>query len=162
MKVTFRLTTPEDGPTLGSWLNNPEILKWFPMASEREIEDSVRTWQGYAKMEAGVTAVYDGESVGMANIYIQPYQKFVHQCLFAIIVKNSCRGQGVGTQLLGEVIRYAKEKFKIELLHLEVYDGNPAIGLYTKLGFVEYGRHPKFIKQEDGTYIDKIMMQKKL
>ncbi len=162
MKVSFRLTTPEDTPTLGKWLNNPEILRWFPMANEREIEDSVRTWTGYAKMEAGVSAVLNGELVGMANIYLQPYQKFAHQCLFAIIVENAHRGQGIGTQLLGEVIRHAKERFKIELLHLEVYDGNPAIGLYKKHGFTEYGRHPRFIKLEDGTYIDKIMMQKPL
>lgn len=162
MTVTFRLTHPEDTSTLGIWLNDPEILKWFPMANEKEIEDSTRTWAAYAKMEAGVTALLEGEPVGMANIYIQPYQKFLHQCLFAIIVRNDQRGKGIGTKLLSEVMRYAKEKFNIELIHLEVYDGNPAIGLYKKLGFEEYGRHPRFIKQEDGTYVDKIMMQKRL
>ena len=55
----------------------------------------------------------------------------------------------------------AKNHFKIEILHLEVYQGNPAIRLYERLGFKEFGRQPKFIKI-GGEYLDKIMMQKEL
>jgi putative acetyltransferase len=59
------------------------------------------------------------------------------------------------------MIHAAKNQFKIEILHLEVYAGNPAIRLYERMGFKEFGRQPKFIKM-DGEYIDKVMMQKEL
>ena len=68
---------------------------------------------------------------------------------------------GIGRLLIEKLIELAKEKFKIRILHLEVYEGNPARKMYAKLGFVEFGRQEKFIK-EKGIYLAKIFMQKKL
>jgi putative acetyltransferase len=127
----------------------------------REIDDSVRIWMGYSKFQSCFTAYIDGVPVGMSTLYLQPYQKFAHQCLFAIIVDEKYRNQGVGKALMEHMINAAKNQFKIEILHLEVYAGNPAIRLYERLGFKEFGRQPRFIKI-DGEYIDKIMMQKEL
>src|SRR3989344_5365307 len=97
----------DDAPHLKAWLCDPDILRWFPMASEVEIDDSVRIWVGYSRQKAGVTAVLDGKPCGMANLYIQPFQKFAHQCLFSIIVEGKNRGKGVGTTLLTELIQLA-------------------------------------------------------
>jgi putative acetyltransferase len=162
MSLTFRRAAPEDGPTLIRWLADPETCQWFPMHGAREVEDAVRIWVAYAKLGAGVTALKDGEVVGMANLYVSPYKKLMHQCLFSIVVEEKNRGQGVGRGLLLELMKVARGMFGVELLHLEVYAGNPAIFLYEKLGFVEYGRHPKFIKLPTGGYVDKVMMQKQL
>ena len=71
------------------------------------------------------------------------------------------RGKGVGKALVEQLMKHAKEKFKIEILHLEVYEGNPAKRLYERLGFTPFGCQTRFIK-EDGKYIAKIFMQKKL
>lgn len=161
MNIQVRPATLEDSSLLKSWLMDPEVLRWFPMADEREIDDSVRIWMSYTKLEAGLMAMVDGEPAGLANLYIQPYEKFKHQCLFSIIVASKFRGKGVGTYLLEALKKYAKEKFKIEILHLEVYDGNPAAKLYKRVGFQEYGRHPRFIKIGQ-TYIDKVFMQQTL
>ena len=84
-----------------------------------------------------------------------------HQCLFAIIVDEQHRGKGVGTALLRELIILSKEKFQLEFIHLEVYEGNPAINLYKRFGFEQYGIHERFIKDQ-GRYISKILMQKNL
>lgn len=161
MKIETRLAIQDDGAYLKEWLNDPEVLRWFPMNDEREIEDSVRIWMSYTKLEAGIMALADGEPAGLANLYIQPYEKIKHQCLFSIIVCAKFRGKGVGTKLLEALKKYAKEKFHIEILHLEVYDGNPAAALYRRMGFKEYGRHPKFIKLGQ-TYTDKVFMQQTL
>ncbi len=161
MTITVRPAETEDAPYLKSWLMDPEILRGFPMANENEVDDSVRIWVSYAKQKAGVTVLVDGKQVGMANLYIQPFKKFAHQCLFSIIVESKERSKGIGTILLTELMRVAKEQFQIEILHLEVYDGNPAIRLYQRMGFKEYGRHAKFIKIDD-IYIDKILMQRAL
>lgn len=160
-KLTFRITKEDDAPYLKKWLLEPGILEWFPMDDEREVDDSVRIWVSYFEKKSAFTALLDGTPCGMGNLYIQPYQKLLHQCLFSIIVSKEFRGKGIGTKLLEEMIKRAKNDFKIETLHLEVYEGNPAKHLYDRMGFKEYGRHPKFLKKRD-TFWTKILMEKAL
>ncbi len=160
-QLTFRLTEEADATPLMQWLSDPDIMRWFPMCDMREIEDASRIWAGYSRIQSGITALWDGEPCGMANLYVQPYKKQCHTCLFSIIVQGNMRGKGIGKQLLECLMKHAKEKFKIEILHLEVYDGNPAIRLYEKLGFKEFGRQSRFIK-ENGKYIAKVFMQRAL
>jgi putative acetyltransferase len=161
MTVSVRLSEESDQQYLVEWLLQPGVLDWFPLEGIREIEDAAKIWLSYKQFGAVLTAVYDGVPCGIANLYLQPYKKLAHQCLFAIIVDEKVRGQGVGTKLLQELMTLAKEQFKIELLHLEVYEGNPAIRLYERLGFEQYGKQRHFVKDEKG-YKAKILMQKKL
>jgi putative acetyltransferase len=160
-ELVIRLTEQEDGPHLARWLNDPEILIWYPMCNEREIEDSVRIWLGYCKIKSTFTALWNNEPCGMAVMYIQPFKKLAHQCLFAIIVSKEYRNRGVGKALIEELMKIAKENFKIEIFHLEVYQDNPAINLYRRLGFKEFGYQEHFIK-EMGKYRGKIFMQREL
>jgi RimJ/RimL family protein N-acetyltransferase len=159
--LSFRPTEEGDAPELTRWLIDPEVLKWFPMIDMREVEDAVRIWISFSKIGAGISVLADGVLCGMANLYIQPYEKLRHTCLFSIILNKEHRGLGIGAALLKELIKLAKEKFHIETLHLEVYQGNPAKKLYDRLGFKEFGRHPHFLK-ENGKYTQKIFMQKQL
>jgi RimJ/RimL family protein N-acetyltransferase len=161
-QLTFRLTNEGDAPYLMQWLSDPRILRWFPMFDAREIEDAARIWVGYSRIESGMTALWDGQPCGMANLYIQPYKKQAHTCLFSIIVQADMRGKGIGRGLMEELMKHAKEKFHIEILHLEVYAGNPARHLYERLGFEEFGRQSRFIKEEDGKYTAKVFMQRSL
>jgi putative acetyltransferase len=160
-KIHIRVTQLEDAEHLKQWLFEPGVLRWFPMFDEREVDDAVKIWVSYAKYEACFTAEIDGEPCGVMNLYIQPYKKLSHQCLFAIIVSEKFRNKGVGKALLEHAMKKAKEQFKIEILHLEVYDGNPAIRLYKRMGFTQYGIEPRFIRDQ-GEFINKIMMQKYL
>lgn len=159
--IEIREAIEGDYAPLVSWLQQPGVLRWFPLFDLREIEDAARIWIGYAKQHAVFTALMDGEPCGSVLLYIQPYRKLAHQCLFAILVDEKHRGKGVGSRLLSEIIRVGKEQFNLELLHLEVYEGNPAIRLYQKFGFAEYGRQRHFVK-EDGKYLTKVMMQRAL
>lgn len=159
--IKIRHTLEEDAPYLTKWLEEPGILRWFPMINEREVEDAVKIWVGYAKLKANLTAVHNGTPCGMANLYIQPFKKLAHTCLFAIIVDKDFRGKGIGTLLLEELTKLAKKQFHIEILHLEVYEENPAKKLYEKAGFKEFGFQAHFLK-EDGKYRGKYYMQKRL
>ncbi len=162
MTIEIRPSLMEEGDHLRKWLDDPAVLRWFPMMNGREIDDAVRLWINYSKLGACFTALIDGAPAGMGTLYLQPYEKLAHQCLFAIIVDEKHRGKGIGKALLTHMMEVASSQFKIELLHLEVYEGNPAQRLYERLGFEEYGRHPRFIKMENGEYLTKIMMQKRL
>ena len=159
--LTIRFGEESDQKYLVDWLLQPGVLDGFPLNDLREIEDAARIWMSYAKHKAVLTALWDGVPCGIANLYLQPYQKMAHQSLFAIIVDEKYRGKGIGAKLLRELMELAKERFKLEYIHLEVYQGNPAINLYRRLGFEQYGIHRRFMKDK-GRYLDKILMQKYL
>ena len=159
--ISIRLAEEEDKKYLVEWLLQPGVLQSFPLADLKEIEDAAQIWISYYKQNAVLTALWDGVPCGNATLYLQPFKKLAHQCLFAIIVDEKFRGKGVGTKLLAELIRIGKENHHLKLLHLEAYEGNPAIHLYKKLGFKEFGVQKKFVK-EDGTYKSKVMMQRDL
>jgi ribosomal protein S18 acetylase RimI-like enzyme len=159
--LIIRPTKEHEDVYLKKWLKEPGVLRWFPMADDREIDDAVRLWIAYSHVGSCLTAEYNGVPCGLSTLYIQPQKKMAHQCLFSILVSEFYRGQGIGKALLEQIAELAKNRFSIEILHLEVYDGNPAIHLYQREGFVEYGRHEHFIKDQ-GEYIAKILMQKTL
>jgi len=159
--IVVRPTKLHEDVYLKKWLKEPGVLRWFPMADDREIDDAVRLWIAYSNIGSCITAEYNGIPCGMATLYIQLNQKLAHQCLFSIIVSEFYRNKGIGKVLIQNLEDLAKNKFSIELLHLEVYEGNPAYRLYERAGFVRYGVHTHFIK-DNGEYIPKIFMQKSL
>lgn len=160
MTILIRPTEEKDAGPLHAWFSKGDILQWFPMLDELEIEDAVRIWMAYAKIGASLTAELNQEPVGLALLYVQPYQKLAHQCLLSIIVSPDHRGQGIGKKLMQALMQHGKEKFHLEMLHLEVYDGNPAIHLYRKMGFTEFGAQKHFIKEGQGAYRGKVLMEK--
>ena len=160
--IELRGSIAEDAPYLKQWLMDPMILYGFPMEGEKEVDDSVRIWMEYVAKGCGITAIINGDVKGMTVLYVQPFEKLAHTCLFSIIVSKESRGLGVGTALLTELMHLAKEKFQIEILHLEVYEGNPAKRLYERMGFIPFGKHTSFAKESDGSYRAKIFMQKNL
>lgn len=161
MNFTIRLSVLEDGEMFKKSLQSPDVLRYFPMYDLKEIEDSVRIWEIFCKKGASLTAVVDGIDCGIAFLNLQAYKKFAHQCLITIIVDEAYRNKGVGTALLKELFKLAKEKFELEMVHLEVYATNPAINLYKRMGFKEFGVQETFIK-EDGKYIGKTLMERYL
>lgn len=159
MSLIIEKSKIEHGKLFKKILLQPDMLKYFPMYDMREIDDSIRVWEIFCKKGASLTALKDGEPAGLAYLNIQAYKKFAHQCLITIAVDEQFRNQGIGTALLQELFTLAKGEFSLELLHLEVYETNPAIRLYKRLGFVEFGTHPKFIKEQEH-YVGKIFMQR--
>lgn len=159
-EIEVRYTDLSDGKYLKQWLMDREVSRWFPMADEVEIEDAVQRWIGFSRYKCSLTAVKNGVPVGLTTLYLQPYKKLAHQCEFGIIVSNEHRGQGVGTVLLNNLIHLAKDTFRIELLHLQVYAENPAMRLYKRFGFKEFGRQNHWIKEEGGIYVGRVFMER--
>ncbi len=160
---SFRDAVEEDSLWLKESLLEEDVLCWFPMGDEREVEDAVRIWIGYNRLGSAFTALSpEGDICGMATLYIQPFKKYRHQCLFSIVVGKKWRGQGIGKQIIEYLEHVAQTKFHIEILHLEVYEGNPAQRLYARMGFKTFGKQPGFIKDRQGRYFAKNFMQKRL
>lgn len=160
----IRYTELSDGKYLKSWLMDPTVGRWFPMADEVEIDDATARWVGFCRYKCSLTAVIDGVPVGLATLYLQPYKKIAHQCEFGIIVDGQHRGKGIGSSLIKNLMHLAKETFKIELLHLQVYEGNPATRLYERFGFKTFGLQTHWIKETDKEgnpfYVGRVFMER--
>jgi len=160
--VTIRFTVPEDAEYLKVWLSHPSVKNAFPMFNELEVDDAVRRWISFFRLKAGLTVESGGKPIGNATLYIQTYHRLKHQAEFGIILDESHRHKGVGSFLLSSLLKLAKHQFRIELIHLQVYQGNPAIQLYKKFGFIEYGFQKKWIKEEEGKYVGRVFMEREL
>lgn len=159
----IRYTVMEDGEAIKKWLEEKKILRYFPMYNEPEIDNAIQNWVGFCRYKASLTATINNEIVGIATLILQPYKKLFHQCMLSIIVSPDCRGKGVGTELLRNLIHLAKSKFNIELIHLEVYEGNPAKRLYERFGFKEFGFQKKWVKEpETGEYVGRHFLELEL
>lgn len=158
--VELRYSDLSDGKYLKQWLLDPTVARWFPMFDEMEIDDAVARWIGFSRYKCSLTATYNGVPCGICTLYLQPYRKLAHQCEFGIIVSPEMRNKGVGTLLISNIMHLAKENFHIELLHLQVYAENPAIHLYQRMGFKEFGRQTHWIKEKDDFYVGRVFMER--
>ena len=160
-EIEIRYTIEGDAPYLNDWLLEPGVLAAFPMCDEKEVIDSVKHWISFYRHKSSITALHKGEPVGIATLCLMPYKKLAHQCLISIIVTEKMRNKGVGTKLMNNLIHLAKEYFGLEVLYLEVYQGNPAVSLYSRFGFQEVGEQKRFMK-EKGRYVSKVIMERVL
>ena len=161
--LEIRYTELSDGAYLKEWLSDPEVGCWFPLTEDVELEDAMQRWIGFSRYRCSLTAVKDGKPCGIATLYLQPYRKLAHQCEFGIIIGKEFHNQGIGSELLKNLMHLAKTQFNIELIHLQVYSNNDtAIRLYQSFGFTEFGNQPKWIKDIDGSYKGRTFMEKEI
>ena len=95
----------------------------------------------------------DGEAAGFAlgRIVLDDAE------LLLIAVKPLARGKGIGKRLLDDMIRAARARGAARL-HLEVRDGNPALGLYSQTGFEPIGRRKGYYTGHLGQAYDALTL----
>lgn len=157
--IEFRLTEPEDEQFLIKWFSDPLVRQFFPLTTKEEIAESAKRWISFHQAKCSITATIDGQPVGIATLYLQPYLKLRHQCEMGIFVGRGFRNKGIGSKLMERIIDKAKNDFRIELLSLQVTDHNPAIRLYKRFGFKEYGRQTHWAKVDD-RYTGRVLMER--
>ncbi len=81
--------------------------------------------------------------------------------LLLLAVAPGSQGRGVGKALLNHFIDLARGR-GVRRLHLEVRDGNPAVGMYQAFGFDAEGRRPKYYCGRDGSQHDALTMARSL
>lgn len=101
----------------------------------------------------------EGQVLGAIDCVPGVRQRIAHSINVGISVAPSLRNQGVGRLLLTTLLDWATEHPQIDKVTLGVLASNErALHLYTALGFIEEGRRYRFVKYEDGRYVDDIQM----
>lgn len=120
-------------------------------------EDWLRSLER-SERSACFVAELDGKIVGDASFTTGDRERLRHRGDLSISVLREHWGKGIGRKLLEEVIRFARETAKAEIIHLEVRsDNSRAIRLYEACGFQKIGQFPGFLKI-DGEWVDADLM----
>lgn len=157
----IRYTYVTDLSYLRQWVQKPEIIQWFPMATEKEIEDALQCWIGFSRWSSSLTATVNHIPCAIGTLFLMPYRKVAHHCLFKIVVDPHFQGKGIGSSMVRNLKHLAKSYFHLEMISTEVFEGNPLITLLLKNGFYEVFRQEKFVKEKDG-YKARIFLETKL
>ena len=97
----------------------------------------------------------NGEIVGLYILHPNNVGRCGHICNASYAVKSTCRGRGIGEQLVRHCIAQGKVcGFGILQFNAVVKSNTAALNLYKKLGFTQLGVIPGGFLLKDGTYED--------
>jgi len=81
--------------------------------------------------------------IGTAGLNRLP-RRMQHRGDFSVTVSKAYWNKGIGSKLIKEILKFAKEN-NFEVIDLQVRsDNTAAIHLYEKFGFLKLGTHPAF------------------
>lgn len=113
--------------------------------------------RAWTERAAHLVAVEGDRVVGSLSIRRDDHPATWHVATLGMFVVSTHRGRRVGTALMTEALRWAREH-RVERVELTVYPHNePAIALYRRFGFGEEGRLVRHAKKSYG-YEDEILM----
>lgn len=150
-ELDIRYTFVTDISYLREWVSDPDSLKWFPMSTEKEIEDAIQCWIGFCRWSCSLTATINHTPCGIGTLFLMPYRKVAHQALFKVVVDPKWRKKGIGETLIRNVKHLAKNYFRLDLIGTDVFEGNPILSLLKKQGFEEIFRQERYVKSESGS-----------
>ena len=144
-----------------SYLRNNTI----PLTAE-EYQDLCKTHEAWLSQfidpnstSICLVAEKDGEIIGNIDLAMNARKIQAHTGYIGMGVHSNFQGEGIGSTLLNEVLKYADSTPSIEHTWLQVYANNDAgLKMYKKNGFEITGTQKNFFKLEDGRYVDNIIM----
>jgi RimJ/RimL family protein N-acetyltransferase len=160
--LSIRTAAPRDAATLADAQRRTAMTPGLLASRPDEIRAEAIAQKIEALETKGrfIVAESDGQIVGHA--LLEPLVNLAataHVFVLTIVVHPGYTGQGIGTALLGDLLRWAAADARVKRVELRVRSTNAAaIALYRKLGFVEEGRFRERIQLEDGTFVDDVAM----
>ena len=127
-----------------------------------DVGQPVRAWRRRFRVtghDDGIelVAIEDDRVVAHLGVSRERHPASRHVATLAVVVAEPRRGHGLGSALLAEAIRWARE-VGVEKLVLSVYPSNRrAVALYRRFGFIEEGRLSRHSRKPYG-YEDELLM----
>ena len=159
MEITYRNAAPSDAAQLLEYLKQvggeTDNLTFGAAGISFTVEEEAALLERIAASpDSRFFLALDGDRiVGNACVDGMRNARLRHRRNLAITVLRDYWGRGIGTELMGRMLAFARES-GAELVSLEVRSDNErAKALYRKFGFVSFGTFPKFFKI-DGEFFD--------
>ena len=100
---------------------------------------------------------HEGETVGFSLVRVVADESE----LLLLAVSPHHRRRGIGGSLVRDFLDRSRNE-GVARVHLEVRDGNPAIGMYRTIGFSPVGRRKNYYQGSDGNRFDAITLARQL
>ena len=140
-------------------LRYPEECGRYTLEGEKKLLESMKS----SPNDLFLTCTVDGKVAGNCHLMMNDRIKTKHRANVAIALLKDYWGLGIGTAMFEAMIDVASKTPDLMQLELEVVEGNErGLGLYKKMGFVEYGRRENAIRLKDGTLLYETLMVRKL
>lgn len=141
----IRYSTEEDLPFLETCFEEANVCDYFPF-SEREKKDALKNWIGFAKYKAGLVGLINDKPCAIGTLLLMPYRKVAHHGSFYLIVDPKHRKKGIGESMVKNLLHLARTRFRLESVHVELYEPSPIRSLLLKMGFQQFVRQENFVK----------------
>lgn len=133
--------------------NNPENMKWF--RQDHRISFLEQLWWFFTNtMDSSV--IWDGEErVGV--VALSHIDRIAKKCEFSIMISDKHKKMGHGKKAMKELLDYAFNGLGMNQVYSDVFEGNPAIKMYKKMGFKVYGIFPHWYLKS-GEYVTSVLI----
>jgi GNAT superfamily N-acetyltransferase len=126
----------------------------FSMNALEEVQSRIRT--NLRTLEEGsglqLVAEVDGRVVGTVALNRHTHPLFAHRAqVDDVVVHGDYQRRGIARRLVAE-LRNRAQAMGVEILEVSCRAGTAAEQVYPRLGFIEYGRLPRGIKEPWGDY----------
>lgn len=130
-----------------------DTYAWAPDTTR---EEAMRLWVDVP--QATFVADHGGHILG--TYFLKPNQPGLgsHVCNAGYMVAGAARGRGVGEAMCRHSIDEARRLGFRAMQYNFVVASNPAVRLWTKMGFETVGRLPQAYRHADGTFGDALVM----
>ena len=165
MPLLIREARPNDAARLIDYMNNliDEPVTSLEMSKgefDLTLEEETEFLDRCSKSENSIflIAENDHKILGTVLCIGSNRIKVRHNTVLGITVDKNFRDKGIGSQLMEQAIKWAKDTGVIERIELQVFKNNDrAIHLYKKYGFIIEGEKQKAIKI-NGEYVNEYIM----
>ena len=154
----IRFSELDDAAYLSSWLTYPDACDDFPFNFE-EMPDAVRNWIGYSRFKACLTGTIDNEPCAVGALFLMPYKKVSHHASFYLIVDPNHRRKGIGTSMVRNLLHLAKNRFKLESVHAEMYLPSQLESILDRLKFEFVAKQEDFTKLPNGKFHSRLIVE---
>ena len=143
----IRYSTLEDLPYLQQWFQDDTACGDYPFGPV-EKEEALKNWMGFAKYKASLTGTMDDLPCAIGTLFLMPYRKVAHHCSFYLIVDPTHRRKGIGASMLRNLLHLAKDRFRLESVHVETFEPSALLPLLQKLNFELFARQENFVRYD--------------
>ncbi|MEG2740329.1 GNAT family N-acetyltransferase [Clostridium sp.] len=163
-EVVARTPIPSDAEEMIKYFNVVGGESENLMFGKDEFKLSVEQEQEYIKAineestSRMILITFENKIIGVGQIVSERRKRVAHNSSLSLSVKKEHWSDGVGSLIMDELIKFAKNNGVTKNINLSVNSKNyRGIGLYKKFDFSEIGTHKNNI-QIDGKYYDEILM----